>query len=179
MSLLTWFRRQKKRRRDRIYGGPCIDGGTRICNDTDAPKEIVSRDLTRFSCTVSTLSLAEEDTRLRCAVYSFEAEATEAGVRVAVSCSRGVDTGMKREETREDAFLTTLEALIRAHDVARLNGKSYKVSGLPDFYGSMLSASYASGEEIYCCNNQDPILPIAFLRELCRLFGVINAEVTL
>lgn len=39
MCLAKWLRRRKKRRRERIYEGPCMDGGTRISNDTDAPNE--------------------------------------------------------------------------------------------------------------------------------------------
>ena len=37
---LNLIKKWRKKRRDRIYEGPCIDGGTRISNDIEAPKEI-------------------------------------------------------------------------------------------------------------------------------------------
>ena len=180
MCLSKWIKAWRKRRRDRIYEGPSaegpsaeVDGGTRIRHDTDAPKEITSRELIRFSCRFSALSLAEEDTGLKCGVYRFDVSKGERGVNCTVRCSnpRVLPEG-ERKLTHTEDFLSKLEALVREYGVARYNGSYYKVSGLPDFYGAILDAEYASGETIYCYNNQDPFLPVGMIVALCRLFGI-------
>lgn len=179
MCLGKWIKKWRKRRRDRIYEGPSveIDGGTRIRHDTDAPKVIESRELTRFFCRFSALSLMEEDAQLLRGVYDFSAAKGEDGVSCTVSCSNPAVLGGERKEMRSEAFLAELEMLLRKYNVAQYNGSYYKVSGLPDFYGATVDAAYASGETLYCYNNQDPFLPVDFVQELCRLFG-ITAEGT-
>ena len=172
MCLIKWLERQRKRRRERIYESPSadIDGGVRIRRDTDAPKEIESVKLLRFSCSFSTVSLEEQE-GLGCGVYSFSASID--GDSISRSCSlRGRENLEKCKEKCSDTFLDELEELIRKNKIADYNGNYYKVSGLPDFYGATVSAEYESGESIYCYNNQDPFLPIPFMRELCRLFGI-------
>ena len=174
MCLGKWIKKWRKRRRDRIYEGPSveIDGGTRIRHDTDAPKVIESRELTRFSCRFSALSLMEEDTQLLRGVYAFSASRGEDGVSCTVDCNNPKVLGGERREVRTEEFLAELEQLVREHNVAQYNGSYYKVSGLPDFYGAWVDAEYASGETLYCYNNQDPFLPAEMIRELCRLFGI-------
>ena len=174
MCLGKWIKKWRKRRRDRIYEGPSveIDGGTRIRHDTDAPKVIESRELTRFSCRFSALSLMEEDTQLLRGVYDFSASRGEDGVSCTVDCNNPKVLGGERREVRTEEFLAELEQLVREHNVAQYNGSYYKVSGLPDFYGAWVDAEYASGETLYCYNNQDPFLPAEMIRELCRLFGI-------
>ena len=174
MCLGKWIKQWRKRRRDRIYEGPSveIDGGTRIRHDTDAPKVIESRELTRFSCRFSALSLMEEDTQLLRGVYAFSASRGEDGVSCTVDCNNPKVLGGERREVRTEEFLAELEQLVREHNVAQYNGSYYKVSGLPDFYGAWVDAEYASGETLYCYNNQDPFLPAEMIRELCRLFGI-------
>ena len=173
MCIGKWIKRWRKRRRDRIYEGPCVDGGTRISYDTGAPKEIASRELTRFSCGFSALSLIEEDTRLPQGVYHFSATKEEDGIICTVECKNSrVLAGGERKSIRSDDILVKIEALLRKYNVAQRNGSHYKVSGLPDFYGAMVDAAYASGETLYCYNNQDPFLPAEMIRELCCLFGI-------
>ena len=174
MCLGKWIKKWRKRRRDRIYEGPSveIDGGTRIRHDTDAPKVIESRELTRFSCRFSALSLMEEDTQLLRGVYAFSASRGEDGVSCTVDCNNPKVLGGERREVRTEEFLAELEQLVRKHNVAQYNGSYYKVSGLPDFYGATVDAEYASGETLYCYNNQDPFLPAEMIRELCCLFGI-------
>ena len=174
MCLKNWFKQRRSRRRARIYEGPSmeIDGGTRIRRDTDAPKEITSRELIRFSCRFSALSLMEEDTQLPRGVYDFGASKGEGGVSSTVDCNNPKVLGGERRDVRTEEFLAELEQLVREHNVAQYNGQYYKVSGLPDFYGATVDAEYASGETLYCYNNQDPFLPIPFVRELCRLFDL-------
>ena len=177
MCLNKWIKRWRKRRRDRIYEGPCVDGGTRIRYDTNAPKEINSRELIRFSCRFSALSLMEEDTQLPRGVYYFGASKGENGVSSTVGCNNPRVLGGERRETRSQELFAELESLLRKYNVAQYNGSYYKVSGLPDFYGAKVDAEYASGETLYCYHNQDPFLPIPFVQELCRLFGLsLEAE---
>lgn len=176
MCLSEWFKRRRRRRRDRIYEGPCEDGGTRISYDTNAPKEIVSHELIRFFCRFSALSLMEEETQLPRGVYDFGASKGEDGVSCTVRCSHSrVLSGGEQKSTRSDDFLAALDALLQKYNVAQYNGSHYKVSGLPYFYGAKVDAEYASGETLYCYNNQDPFLPIDMIRELCGLFGIGQA----
>ncbi|MBE6691522.1 MAG: hypothetical protein E7590_09670 [Ruminococcaceae bacterium] len=178
MCFCKWYKRWRSRRRARIYEGPHaeVDGGTRIRRDTDAPKEIESRELIRFSCRFSALSLMEEDTQLPRGVYDFGASKGEGGVSSTVDCNNPKVLGGERREVRTEEFLAELEQLVREHNVAQYNGQYYKVSGLPDFYGATVDAEYASGETLYCYNNQDPFLPIPFVRELCRLFDLSGED---
>lgn len=179
MCLGKWLKQRRSRRRARIFEGPSVevDGGTRIRHDTDAPKEILSRELTRFSCRFSALSFMEEDTQLPQGMYAFDATIEEGGVGCTVGCDhpRAVPSGERREMRSAD-FLGELDALLRKYNVAQYNGCYYKVSGLPDFYGATVDAAYASGETLYCYNNQDPFLPFDFVRELCRLFGILTVS---
>ena len=174
MCLKNWFKQRRSRRRARIYEGPSmeIDGGTRIRRDTDAPKEITSRELICFSCRFSALSLMEEDTQLPRGVYDFGASKGEDGVSSTVDCNNPKVLGGERREVRSEEFLAELESLLRKYNVAQYNGQYYKVSGLPDFYGAKVDAEYASGETLYCYNNQDPFLPLDLIRALCRAFGI-------
>ena len=175
MGLLEKFRKWRKRRRDRIYEGPSdyIDGGTRIRNDKDAPKEIISHELIRFSCRFSALSLIDDEDKLIRGVYYFSAESVENGVSCTVGCNNtAVISEGERKEIRPNDFLQVIDVLLRKYNVAQYNGNYYKVSGLPDFYGSTLDAEYESGETLYCYNNQDPFLPLDFILELCGSFGI-------
>jgi len=174
MCITNLIKRWRSRRRARIYEGPSpeVDGGTRIRIDKDAPKEINSRELIRFSCRFSSVSISDEDTRLKRGVYYFGASASEDGVSCTVGCNNTQVLRENRVETRSLEIMAELEALLREYDVAQYNGKYYKVSGLPDFYGAKVDAEYASGETLYCYNNQDPFLPIAFVEALCKIFGI-------
>lgn len=170
------IRRWRKRRRDRIYEGPsdCIDGGTRIRRDEDAPKEINSRELLKFSCRISTLALVDEEPALVRGVYGFCASAEDGqNVRCSVKCNNplAVPEG-ERCEIRPKEFLGDVEKLLRKYNAAQYNGNYYKVSGLPDFYGAELDCEYSSGERLSCYNNQDLFLSPVFVYELCLLFGV-------
>ncbi len=177
MCLRKWFRLRKLRRRARIYEGPCEDGGTRIKRDEDAPKEIRSRELLRFSCRFSTLSMLPSDTGLRPGQYSFVAVLEGDGVRGTAEYSApGSGNTEERSAVYPPDFFPKLEALIRQYSLARYNGLYHKVSGLPSFYGSMVDAVYASGETLYSYHNQDPFIPVEMMRELCRLYGLALYE---
>lgn len=178
MSIGEMIKRWRKRRRDRIYEPPYIDGGTKDSYDAHAPKEIASRELKSFSCRFSTLSIPEEDSRIKCGVYAFEASRGENGVTYTFSY-RCEGEGKERTDTCSESILNEIDALLREYSIARLNGSYHSVSALPDFYGSEVDAEYASGETILCYNNEDPFLPTEFMRKLCVLFkaeGVFTEE---
>ena len=174
MCLIQAFKLWRRRRRDRIYGGPYVDGGTRISKDTDAPKEIRSRELIRFSCSVSMLSMMEEDTGLPCGMYRFTAKREESGAVCGASFGRGCFEKVTQSRC-DPALLDAVAELLRRYNVAQYNGSYYKVSGLPDFYGAELDADYASGESISCYHNQDQFLPVELLQALCDLFSLPSA----
>ena len=167
------IKKWRKKRRDRIYEGPCIDGGTRISYDTDAPKEIISDILVKFSCRYSTLSFVDE-CEMPVGDYKFTAIRENDGAGCTAECIRGPLGGKKIASKLPASVLDEIAALIKRHGIESLNGRYYKVSGLPDFYGASIDAEYESGETLYCYNNQDPIFPIEFAVELYRIFGMAD-----
>lgn len=177
MGLIDLYRKWRKRNRDRIYGGPSVDGGVRHSCDTDAPKEIRCRSLIAFSCRFSAVSLGDEEV-LRGGIYTFTAERREDGVYTSAEVRRRVGGGLRTEAVRPFGVFREIDTLMRKYDVAAHNGRFYSVSGLPGFYGASLRATYASGERIDCSNNQDPFLPAAFVRELCDLFDIDPTQVS-
>lgn len=172
MSLIKWFEKRRRRRRDRIYEGPYIDGGTRISYDTDAPKEIVSHELKSFYCRYSTLSLIDDTVKPDRGIHHFKAERGEGGESCSISYNCNTANKKTEKEISSVALLEKLDALLIKYNVSKHNGYYYKVSGLPSFYGAAIDAEYVSGETIYCYNNQDPFIPIEFLQELYDLFGL-------
>ena len=171
---LNLIKKWRKKRRDRIYEGPCIDGGTRISNDIDAPKEITSDTLVKLSCRYSTLSLIDE-CEIPVGDYKFTATRENDGAGCTAECIRGSLGGKKISRKLPCEVLDRIAALIKEHGIESLNGRYYKVSGLPDFYGASIDAEYESGETLYCYNNQDPIIPIEFAIELYRIFGMADS----
>lgn len=172
MCLLKIHRKWKKRRRERIYEGPHIDGGTRIDNDENAPKEIKSNVITDFSCIVSTLSLIDEEFNLPRGVYNFVAKRENKGAHCTVTCSVGTEIEEDKEQKCPLKVLNQIDQLLKKYNVAKHNGIYHKVSGLPNFYGLKIDATYESGETLYCYNNQDFILPNDFINELFQIFGI-------
>jgi len=146
-----------------------IDGGVQHDTSYDAPKVIKSTEITDFSCTFSALTMLKEDTPLAGNKYSLKAK-----------LENGVVEGSYRAQNRADgksiafhadtAFMDALQAIVTAHDLAQHNGHSYRVSGLPDNFGAVLSIDYASGENIYASNNQTCFLSHAAMEDLEALF---------
>lgn len=176
MCLIKWFKKMRKRRRDRIYEGSYEDGGVIVNDDPQAKKSVESRDLISFYLKYSTLAFLEEDTNLKSGVYCLGAclEKDGSAVSCTVDCSEGIDVGSVRKERRSIEFLSRVDEILKKYDVASRNGYYHNVQGLPDFYGVKVDASYSSGESIYCFDNQEAFLPFELLRELCTLFDVKN-----
>ena len=176
MCLIKWFKKMRKRRRDRIYEGPYEDGGVIVNDNPQAKKSVESCDLISFYLRYSTLAFLEEDTNLKSGVYCLGAclEKDGSAVSCTVDCSEGIDVGSVRKERRSIEFLSRVDEILKKYGVASRNGYFRNVQGLPDFYGVKVDASYSSGESIYCFDNQEAFLPIELLRELCTLFDVKN-----
>ncbi len=142
-----------------------VDGGVRQEIVEDAPKVIVSAEPISFCAVISTLSLTDE--RLPRSVYELEATLKEG--KVYGSYKSRIKDG-KVDFEAEATFMNELHSVILRHDLAQNNGYSYRVSGLPDMYGSTLSVEYASGESLYFSNNQSMIIPLEAAIEFIMLF---------
>lgn len=147
----------------RAFKPECIDGGVVTRVNSDAPKVIHSTKPIAFACTVSTLSFMDDD--LERSVFTFSAKLFN-GV---------VDASFKSytENWRFNAppsFMDELQTIISRHDLARFNGISVHVSGLPHMYGAELSVCYESGESIITANNQDCFIPTDAIRCMIELF---------
>ena len=172
MCIIKFFKEMKKRRRDRIYEGPCEDGGVVKRSQADVPKTINSIELVSFSCRFSTLSLIDLEPPLSHCVYSFSATVKEGNVICTLSAQRRQEGSFNKELTREVKFMDELEKLLRSYEVAKFNGYYHSVSGLPAFYGCTLDAKFASGENVHFYDNQDTLLGDDFITALYKLFDV-------
>lgn len=145
------------------------DGG--VHNDTsyDAPKTIASTLIIAFRCDFSAYDRVEEDTRLAGRAYRLEARLENGAVKGSYYAYTPFD-GEKKLFRASHSFMTGLQKVVAEHDLARHNGLSYRVSGLPEDYGATLSVTYASGESIHASHNQDCFLSIDAMEALEALF---------
>ncbi|MBE6870840.1 MAG: hypothetical protein E7491_02720 [Ruminococcaceae bacterium] len=151
-----------------------VDGGVRHYNSgDDAPKEIKSTEITEFNCTFSLFADAEEG-ELECGLYKCKAVlnggAVDCNIRWRDRTGKGDDLSFEADA----AFMENLQQIACEYNLAKHNGYSYSVSGLPDMYGALLDIRYASGESIYAYNNQSNFLPRAMLKKLFDLFTSLN-----
>ena len=143
------------------------DGYRSDRSDPGAPKTIGSRQIIRFDCWFSTMDLAEEDAALGNHIYQLQAKLEDGAVKGSYKVrDESTETLFRAEQT----FLDALCALVERYDIARFNGHSVEVKGLPGDFGVDLTVEYASGERISVDDNQDCILPGEFLEELHALF---------
>ena len=143
------------------------DGYREDRSDPGASRTIESKQITVFDCRFSTMDLAEEDTALGNHIFELSAKlengAAEGSYKV-------LDEGTETAFRAGDSFLDALRELVDRYGIARFNGHSVEVMGLPGDYGVTLSVDYASGERIYVNDNEDCVLPYEFLEELHALF---------
>ena len=71
----------------------------------------------------------------------------------------------------DSSFMTKLQEIVSKYDLAKHNGYTHHVSGLPNMYGEQIDIKYASGESIYAHDNQDGFLPMNAMEELIELFS--------
>ena len=67
-------------------------------------------------------------------------------------------------------FMVDLQKIVSDFDMARFNGYSRKVHGLPDMFGYILNITYKSGEKIYAYDNQSNRMSLENMEALIRLF---------
>lgn len=70
--------------------------------------------------------------------------------------------------------MSKLQEIVSKYDLAKHNGYTHHVSGLPDMYGDYIDIKYASGESIYASDNQSGFLAQEAAMELINLFLSFN-----
>ena len=147
-------------------GDPPVDGGIRHRVDTDAPKVILSGEITEFSCKFSTTDRCVEDTPIAGGIFTLYA-----GEKTGCLQIRGRDE-IAGEWTfsTDETFFRQLQEIVTRYDLAQYNGQYYTVSGLPPDLGMQLQIRYASEESISASNNQSTFLPPEAMEDLVTLF---------
>ena len=162
-AVVFWFRKS--------VSPPNTGGGKTDNTDPNAPKVISSIEITSFECSFTTANSLNPD-RLGRRFYRFEAALQNGKVigsyRSEVSSSPD-ETVSGTFETNPD-FMVELQAIISEHHIAKYNGISIRVGGLPPKLGSRIYVTYASGEQISAANNQSNFLTVAEMEALEALF---------
>lgn len=150
-----------------------IDGGvvTRNSGD-DSPKVIKSTEITLFDCELSFIAaFFDEENELEGKVYKMSAILEDNTVKVKIDWRDRTGTGNKSEFETDSSFMLRLQEIVSKYDLAKHNGYTHHVSGLPDMYGEHIDIKYASGESIYAHDNQDGFLQMDAMVELIELFN--------
>ncbi|MBE6708891.1 MAG: hypothetical protein E7578_06590 [Ruminococcaceae bacterium] len=150
-------------------GDPCIDGGVRRRIDKNAPKKIMSTEITDFKCTVHTASMISDDPYMT-GTYIFEMERKNGKAFAKYSFRNRYDKSFKGEFVPDGNFTKELYRIVSVYDFASQNGIFYSVSGLPPGFGSEISVDFASGESISASNNQSSFISMEAVIELYSLF---------
>ena len=147
-------------------------GGIRTDNtDHTAPKVIASAEIVSFDCAFSTLyklTPCKLDKRF----YSFEAtiQNGKATGKYLSEKPSSPDKTVNGSFEADADFLAMLQNIVANHDLAKYNGLSRRVSGLPPKLGAKLYITYASGETISASNNQTNFLSPEEMQTIERLF---------
>ena len=153
--------------RDTVREADEIDGGVRHRIDEDAPHVIESENITSFELETSHFSLADvEDGGL----YSMKAVLEGDSVNIKFVRRERNGKVMSHAYVEGAEFMKKLYGIVKKYDFAQYNGKYYRVSGLPDMYGSEIHVTFDSGERIDSRDNQTPFIPVEAVRELSDLF---------
>lgn len=142
------------------------DGYREDRSDPSAPKTIESKLIIAFDCRFSTMDRMDDEA-LGSHIYQLQARLKDGAVRGAYEVR---DEGTEQLFRASHSFLNEVRALVDQYDIAQFNGHSVEVMGLPGDYGVDLQIVYGSGERISVYDNQDCVLPYAFLEELHALF---------
>lgn len=126
-----------------------VVGGTEDRTNHSAPKEIKSDELTFFQTDFYRNGDFVYDKNRK---YRFKMTKAEGDVFV---ITEGYDEKLKCETDK--TFAEKLQQVIREYNLIRLNGIEKQTYGLPEEFGPcLLSADYASGENLYFYMNGDP-----------------------
>ena len=150
-----------------------IDGGVVTRNSgEDSPKVIESTEIISFDCEFSFISAAfDEENELTGKVYKLSAVLEDDTVKVKFDWHDRAGNGDKYEFQTDSSFMTKLQDVVSKYDLAKHNGYTHHVSGLPNMFGEQIDIKYASGESIYAHDNQDGFLPMDAMVELIELFS--------
>lgn len=150
-----------------------IDGGVVTRNSgEDSPKVIESTEIISFDCEFSYISAVfDEENELTGKVYKLSAVMGDNIVRAKIDWRGRDGSGDKSEFETDSSFMAKLQDVVSKYDLAKHNGYTHHVSGLPDMYGEQIDIKYASGESIYAHDNQDGFLPMDAMVELIELFS--------
>lgn len=153
-----------------------IDGGVKTYNSgEDSPKVIESTEIISFEFEVSLYNIVvEEESELAGKVYKLSAVLEDDTVKAKFDWHDRAGNGDKYEFQTDSSFMTKLQKIVSKYDLAKHNGYTRHVSGLPDMYGEQIDIKYASGESIYAHDNQDGFLQMEAMVELIELFSSFN-----
>ena len=158
------------------YSTDDIDGGV-VTNNSgdDSPKVIESTEIISYDCEFSFISTVfDEENELTGKVYKLTAVLEDNTVKAKIDWRGRDGNGDKSEFETDSSFMTKLQEIVSKYDLAKHNGYTHHVSGLPDMYGECIDIKYASGESIYASNNQSGFLPIDAAINLIELFRSAN-----
>ena len=125
-----------------------IDGGTTDRTDADAPKQIVSKQITGFRAQfyLDTRWTAEEEH-----FFDFRVEPDAQGVLTASEKYSGLS------RPADDALLTALQTVVDRRELAKRNGVWRVTAGLaPEYSDCRLRVRYASGETLSFTVDNNP-----------------------
>ena len=136
-------------------------------SDYNSATEIISYD-SEFSFISS---FFDEESELAGKVYKLSAVLEDNTVKVKIDWRDRAGNGDKSEFETDSSFMAKLQDVVSKYDLAKHNGYTHHVSGLPDMNGEQIDIKYASGESIYAHDNQDGFLPMEAMEELIELFN--------
>ena len=160
---------------------PPLCGGTDRSFDKNAPRTILSEDMTLFKVTSelpSAMNIDRQNGETIDYISVFAAPASEGTFIFLETESRYFKNGNKRSlaYVKENVF-PSLAALTREQDLAANNGSYSFTHGLPKNFGGAIDIRYASGEKISISSNQSPVISGQTGEKIAALFTkAINGE---
>ena len=152
------------------------DGGRETHTDSNAPKQIASDDLIRF-----TLEVYDGDTEdTEYGKYEFSlTEAEDGGFRGVFSFLDSQQTfGNTFEFEADGDFAAEVQKVIRAYDLISLNGTWAQTHGIPEGAGYDLYAAYRSGETLSSRDNASNAIPHEAFAAFYNLFYTASGAKT-
>lgn len=132
-----------------------IPGGLRDRSWEDAPKTIQSTTIDLFEVDYPCPAWVDENDRHYC-LFTLERSDQTALCRITAFSPYETICGLEFEVPLSS--LDALQSIVVTHDLARLNGISRQVNGLPEYEGSRLRVIYQSGEKIYAVDNSTSLI---------------------
>ena len=151
-----------------------VEGGSYTDVDKKAPTEIVSEEITSFSCKVYTNAFSELDEGLDWGKYEFKVSRDEeTGKYTGTYSFTDSHADLIRPEFTfepDGEFLKKVNQIIKDSNIVKINGTHHKTNGIPDEFGSDISVKYSSGEYISCSDNQSSQIGCGIIKAFNDLF---------